>query len=120
MIGRILTTETNEKGFYMVDLDDTLAKYTGVRGNSPVGDPNPEIVGVVHYLHEMGFEIRLFTARAGFPDQVPLIEEWLKKHNLSFMIITNVKDHGVIAILDDKAVNVKDGKINGEIPMKWE
>lgn len=119
MIGRILTTEPNTKGFYLVDLDDTLAKYVGPSGNTEIGPPNIEILGVVHYLRELGFEIRLFTARAGFPSEVDKIEEWLTKHKLEWMAITNVKDHGAIAIIDDKAVPVKDGKIVGEIPMEW-
>lgn len=118
-IGRILLTEDCEKGFYLVDLDDTLAKYAGPRGNTQIGEPNPEILAAVVYLHNLGFEMRLFTARAGFPDQVSKIEEWLVKHKLEYMIITNVKDYGAIAILDDKAVFVKDGKIMNEIPMDW-
>lgn len=119
MIGRILLTQPCDKGFYLVDLDDTLAKYKGPSGNTEIGEPNVDVLGTVHYLHNLGFEIRLFTARAGFPSEVEKIELWLTKHDLDWMIITNVKDYGAIAIIDDKAVPVKDGKIVGEIPMGW-
>lgn len=119
MLGDILITKVSERGYYAVDLDDTLAKYKGPKGNTEIGDPNIDVLGTIHYLHNLGFEIRLFTARCGFPDQIELIEAWLKKYNLDFMIVTNVKSHGAIAIIDDKAVPVKDGKIIGEIPMEF-
>jgi hypothetical protein len=118
-IGRIITTEGTEKGFYLVDLDDCLAKYIGPSGNTEIGPPNPEIVYLVTYLHEIGHEVRLFTARAGVPDQISKIEKWLKDNNLEYMIITNVKDYGAIAIIDDKAVTVTDGKLMSEVPMTW-
>jgi hypothetical protein len=119
MIGDILVTKENKTGYYAIDLDDSLAKYTGPSGNTEIGDPNPEIVGVAHYLHELGYEVRLFTARCGFPSEIDKIEKWLEKYNLSFMIITNVKMHGMICLLDDRACNVKDGKVNGEILMEY-
>jgi hypothetical protein len=119
MLGRVLLTEQNPKPFYLVDLDDTLAKYIGPSGNTEIGEPNVDVLAVVVYLHSLGFDIRLFTARAGFPAEIDKIEAWLTKHKLEYMVITNVKDHGAIAIIDDKAVPVKDGKIVGEIPMKW-
>ena len=119
MLGQIVISGASERGYYAIDLDDTIAKYKGPKGNTEIGDPNPDILAVAVYLHGLGFEVRLLTARCGFPDEISKIEAWLKKHNLDFMIVTNVKSHGAIAIIDDKAVPVKDGKIIGEIPMEF-
>lgn len=54
-----------------------------------------------------GIEVRIFTARASAPEQIPPIREWLLKHGLGDMQITNVKDFGMIQLWDDRCVQVE-------------
>lgn len=93
-------------GWIGVDLDGTLAEYQGYYAGA-IGAPiRPMLVRVQEWL-AAGREVRLFTARAGDPAQLPAIRQWLTQHGLGGMAITNVKDMQMAALYDDKAVRVK-------------
>lgn len=95
-----------------VDFDGTLATYDGYKGDEHTGDPiEPMVRRVRKWLHE-GKEVRLFTARKPHP----ALRKWMKQHLGQVLPITNVKDHGMIALYDDRAVNVKrnTGELSGE------
>ena len=51
--------------------------------------------------------VKIVTARAQDPDQaIPPIREWLKKHGLPELEITNAKDMDMIELWDDRCVQV--------------
>ena len=86
-----------------VDLDGTLAHYDHYRGHDFVGVPiEPMVKRVRKWLAE-GKDVRLFTAR----DPHPAIRKWMQEHLGQQLPITHTKDKHMIALYDDRAVNVK-------------
>lgn len=92
---------------YGVDLDGTLAIYHGWKGPAHIGDPVPEMMKrVVDWIDE-GIEIIIFTARADTSSNVPYIKDWLTKHGLPDLEVTNRKLSKMVKIYDDRAVQVE-------------
>lgn len=90
-------------GWIGVDLDGTLAHYDHYRGDDHVGAPVDEMVKRVRRWRQEGRDVRLFTARKPHP----AIRRWMKEHLGEVLQITNVKDHRMQALYDDRAVQVK-------------
>lgn len=95
-----------QEGWYGVDLDGTLAHYSGWKGPDHVGPPIPEMLDRVKNWLNDGRQVKIFTARASNPAYLPPIREWLRQHGLPELEITNVKDFGMIECWDDRAVEV--------------
>lgn len=99
---------TAKKGWIGVDLDGTLAHYDEWRGVDHVGEPLMPMVEQVKIWLDEGYEVRVFTARcAGPEDCKPAIEAWCLKHIGRVLPITNVKDFGLVALFDDRAMRVE-------------
>lgn len=94
------------RGWIGVDLDGTLAEYHGSMGNA-IGRPVPAMLSRVKDWIAAGIEVRIFTARACDPGQIPRIHDWLNESGIGGLKVTNAKDFGMIALWDDKAVRVK-------------
>lgn len=90
-----------------VDLDGTLAYYDGWKGADHIGDPIPEMAFRVKNWIANGKEVRIFTARASVPEQIPFVEQWCLKHFGVVLKVTNVKDFAMIELWDDRAVRVR-------------
>ena len=90
-----------------VDLDGTLAEYQEWHGPEHIGDPVPVMMSRVRAWIESGVEVRIFTARASNPKMVPPVREWLKKHGIGQLTITNEKDYEMITCWDDRCVQVE-------------
>ena len=104
-----------QSGWIGVDLDGTLAVYDGWIAENHIGVPIPAMVERVKRWIAEGREVRIFTARVAeggrvvqFGAQVvrDSIEAWCQEHLGAVLPITNVKDHGMIALWDDRAVQV--------------
>jgi hypothetical protein len=106
------------EGWIAVDFDGTLAHYDGYKGPGFTGDPVPAMIDRVKQWLEAGQEVRIFTARLtpkegakGVVDDVATaraaIEAWSMEHFGVALVVTNVKDHDMIEIWDDKAVQVE-------------
>ena len=96
-----------KEGWIGVDLDGTLAEYGGWVGPRHIGVAIPLMLArVKKWLHE-GWEVRIFTARAHDPVQVPFVHDWLVANGLPRLAVTNVKDFGMIELWDDRAVAVE-------------
>ncbi len=50
--------------------------------------------------------MRIFTARASVPSQIPYIEQWCLKHFGKTLPVTNIKDFAMIELWDDRAIQV--------------
>lgn len=97
-------------GWIGVDLDGTLAEYSGWQGHNVIGKPIPRMVERVLDWCNAGRDVRIFTARAASiptdPSVGAAIEAWCATHLGRVLPITNVKDYGMIELWDDRAVQV--------------
>ena len=94
------------------DLDGTLAKYDEWRGIEHIGEPIMEMVMLVKKYLDEGTEVRIFTARCDQPTDresqaaIRYIKAWCLKYIGIELEVTNVKDHKMIRLYDDRAVTV--------------
>lgn len=107
-----------------VDLDKTLAVYSGEKQSLQIGAPVPKMLARVKAMLACGEDVRIFTARvdgglvalaSGEPAgeqyrDIPAIraaiEAWCLEHVGKVLPITNVKDYGMKELWDDKAIGV--------------
>lgn len=90
-----------------VDLDGTLAVHDNGSSLEGVGDPVPAMVNRVRKMINNGIRVKIFTARAGDPEQLPVVRKWLKSQGLPELEITNVKDYQMLRLYDDRAIQVE-------------
>lgn len=90
-----------------VDLDGTLAHYTGWKGADHIGDPIPVMLERVKQWLRSGNTVKIFTARAATASQIPPVAAWLEKHGLGGLEVTCVKDLGMVALYDDRCYRVE-------------
>lgn len=96
----------SENGYIGVDLDGTLAHYDTWRGIAHIGEPIPSmLIRVMKWLAD-GVEVRIITARAGDPDAIPFVQAWCLEHIGVVLPVSNAKTYGMIALYDDRAVQV--------------
>lgn len=102
-----------------VDLDGTLAVYDTWKGPEHVGEPIVPMVERVKSWLRLGIDVRIFTARVCEANErepvVRAIEAWCLEHLGVKLPITNVKDYSMVALYDDRAVQVE--KNAGELTM---
>lgn len=92
----------------LVDLDGTLAKYDG--DIKTIGAPIQSMMDRIRRWHREGKKVKIFTARVageGRETQLPLIQQWLKDHDLEGLEVTNEKTPAAIAVWDDRARQVR-------------
>lgn len=107
---------TSTDGWIGVDLDGTLAHYTGWKGTDHIGEPIPPMVSRVKNWLRDGKRVKIFTARmhghgvpligGGVADVRTPIEVWCREHLGQVLEITNVKDFAMLELWDDRAVQV--------------
>jgi hypothetical protein len=90
-----------------VDLDGTLAYYDGASSIETVGRPIPAMLDLVKKMINNGIRVKIFTARAQDPDQLPIVRSWLKQNGLPELEITNVKDYYMQRLYDDRCIQVE-------------
>lgn len=93
-------------GWIGVDLDGTLAEYNGWLGPDHVGKPIPAMVDRVKAWLANGVAVRIFTARASDPSQVPYVQAWCLMHLGQVLPVTNQKDFAMVELWDDRCVQV--------------
>jgi len=112
---RIALLEHKEQngGWYGFDLDGTLAKYISGDGVEGIGEPVQAMVDLAKELIAEGKEVRILTARIGgrcSPEvrdyQVKMIGDWTEEHIGQRLAVTCEKDPGMIALYDDRAIQV--------------
>lgn len=92
-------------GWIGMDLDSTLAdsRFPGPDG---IGQPIPAMVALLQSYLAQGYEVRIFTARAVWPIQKPVIQAWCKRNLGVVLPITNVKTPEMLLLYDDRAIGV--------------
>lgn len=91
-----------------VDLDGTLAYYDGWRGAEHIGEPIPLMLARVKEWIADGRTVKIFTARASEPENIPFIKAWVEKHVGVSLEVTNIKDYGMRQLWDDRAIQVEE------------
>lgn len=92
-----------------IDLDRTLAYYETRVDFNPmeIGQIIPRakeyVIDLIKKGEKEGFVVKIFTARAVFPNTIPIIQKWLIDNGLPKLDVTNAKDQGTILIIDDIA-----------------
>lgn len=94
-------------GWIGVDLDGTLATYTTWKGPNHIGTPVKKMLERVKQWVTEGKNVKIFTARASTPEQIPLIKTWLKVVGLPDLEVTCIKDWKMVELWDDRAVAVE-------------
>lgn len=89
-----------------VDLDGVLAEHEGYMSGG-IGPANKTMLGRVREWVDAGREVRIFTARACDPSQIPMVKQWLRAHGLGELAVTNAKDFDMVELWDDRAIRVK-------------
>ena len=107
-----------------VDLDGTLAHYTGWMGPDHIGAPVAPMVERVQQWLKQGQDVKIFTARVcgvgvteeELAETIANIRAWSLEHIGQALEVTCTKDYGMIEIWDDRAVRVEmnTGKVAGE------
>ena len=97
----------NGKAWIGVDLDGTLAYYTGWQGPEEIGAPIPRMLERVKIWLEQGVDVRIFTARACIPEQIPFVEAWVLHHLGVKLPVTNAKDMSMLELWDDRCIRVQ-------------
>ena len=102
--------------WFGVDLDGTLAVWDAGSSLDRIGPPVPAMVDYVRRMVASGIRVKIFTARAGDPAQIPKIRDWLSRNGLPDLEITNVKDYHMERLYDDRAIRVErnTGRIEGQ------
>lgn len=93
--------------WYGVDLDGTLAVWNDTSTLGRIGDPIPVMVDMVRRMVDNGIQVKIFTARACDPAQIPKIQAWMNQNGLPGLEITNVKDYYMERLYDDRAIRVE-------------
>lgn len=108
-------------GWIGVDLDGVLARCDWVEvWDGSIGPPIPKMVARVKAWLAEGRDVRIMTARVApyeFRDggddharsveqQRRLIEAWCLEHIGQVLPITATKDYGMVALYDDRAIQV--------------
>ena len=83
-----------------------MAKYDGWVGPEHIGEPVPLMAARVRKWLSDGQDVRIFTARASVPEQVPYVHQWCKKHFGRELPVTNVKDFSMVSLWDDRAIQI--------------
>jgi hypothetical protein len=100
--------EMSAAGWIGVDLDGTLATYDGWKGPEleHIGQPVPMMLKRVKRWLAEGRDVRIFTARACIPEQVPPVLAWLRNHLGRELPVTCSNDLHMVELWDDRAVQI--------------
>jgi hypothetical protein len=98
---------TQSKAWIGVDLDGTLAYYDERSSIEEVGLAIPDMLALVKKMINNNIRVKIFTARATDPEQLPLIRKWLKSNGLPELEITTIKDFYMQRLYDDRCVQVE-------------
>jgi len=105
-------------GWIGVDLDATLAEYTGWKGEKHVGAPVPAMLQRVKDWIAEGKTVKIMTARVSARDpeelsyNVSIIQDWCVANGLPRLEVTCRKDYAMIELWDDRCKQV--------VPNTWE
>ena len=111
------TTSGKDERWVGFDLDGTLAKYDGWKGDGHIGEPIKPMVDLAKRLHANGKKVKILTARVAPSDGKGdvakprlLISLWCRKHLGFVPEISCEKDQFMELLYDDRARQVEENK----------
>ena len=66
----------------------------------------PSMVQRLRDYLNLGYEVRILTARGNDAVGIRLVKDWLKKHDLPDLKVTSNKDYQMLVLYDDRARQV--------------
>ena len=114
-------SEKSKNDWIGVDLDGTLAYYDNWVAWNVIGDPIKPMVDRIRNWINLGYEVRIFTARVAYASDfcfvtkqpftrdmiIEEIHRWLRERaDLPILAVTAVKDFKMIELWDDRCVQV--------------
>lgn len=108
-----------------VDLDGTLAEYSGLQGHEHIGKPVPAMLQLVKEWLADDIKVKIFTARVSGDKAESeraryYIKKWLEDEcEITNIEVTCIKDYYMVELYDDRAVQVEfnTGKLLNESNM---
>ena len=91
------------------DFDGTIARtdnFGHFQPPYPLGEPVPAMLDTIRSLLAAGITVKIFTARAMEPENIPAIQDWTERHGLGRLDATHQKDYNLIRFFDDRAISV--------------
>ncbi len=89
-----------------IDFDGTIAEYDDWKGAGVVGKPIPGAVEFVRKVHELGFNVAIFSTRAASEEGKNAIIQWIHENKLGDIIsgVTHEKSGMFELIVDDRGI----------------
>ena len=88
----------------LVDMDDTLTKGTCWTPEDCLNaEPRQEVIDKVNSLTNVW--VIVYTARRD--ELIPATIKWLRKHNVRYQAISNIKIPACVGYLDDKSITIE-------------
>lgn len=72
----------------------------------PLGRAVPQMTYKVRIMMKAGIRVRLFTARAGSPEAVERLRDWMRREIGEVLEVTDKKDYNLLRFYDDRALQV--------------
>lgn len=91
------------------DFDGTISRTDNAghfQPPYPLGEPVPAMLDTIRSLLAAGITVKVFTARALEPENIPAIQDWTERHGLGRLEATHQKDYNLIRFFDDRAISV--------------
>jgi len=90
---------------YLIDMDGTLTQgICWTEEDCLHAEPRQEVIDKVNSLR--GVWVIIYTARRD--NLIPATIKWLRKHNVRYHAISNIKIPACVGYIDDKAVPVEE------------
>jgi hypothetical protein len=90
-----------------IDLDGTLADEKRPTKHAGIGEPvevmRERVIGMIN----KGIRVKIFTARACSPANIPAVKAWCLEYLGQELEITNEKDFEMHSLWDDRAISVE-------------
>jgi len=102
----VFVAESHWVGF---DFDGTISSNDNTghfEPPYPLGEPIFEMIETAQSLIEAGVTVKIFTARASDPTNIPAIRDWTERHGLGRLEVTDRKDFDLIRFFDDRAIPI--------------
>ena len=89
---------------YAIDFDSVLCERYGIPTKMDFYDcpPTEDAVEAIKWLKKCGHEVYILTANE--PKTWPKMAKWLKEWQFPKLRITNIKEVGTKAFIDDRAI----------------
>jgi hypothetical protein len=116
-------SDEKPRGWVGFDLDGVLAEYSGWKGPDHIGEPIAPMIDLVKQYLAAGMEVKIVTARVAVEFELnngsatqeieaadlarATIVAWCEKHIGQVLPVTAVKDLSMIALYDDRCIQVE-------------